>query len=226
MPLWLQVLVLSDLVGEEKAGLWAELLTGEPFICKLNGEVKYRCGQPMGAYSSWPMMALTHHYIISYAAERVNINPRGKYVILGDDVVIFDAILARSYKEVMASLDVPISSEKTHVSKDTCEFAKRWMWRGTEISPLPLEAFVETVGRYHLLAGTIEDAKRRGYEPKAGWTEALTELLTRLRVEGSHSSSLALLEVFQQLGVSKKVPDQGKGVLFKILHLFRGKEPE
>ncbi|KAF9914618.1 hypothetical protein FBU30_002438, partial [Linnemannia zychae] len=31
--------------------------------------VKYEVGQPMGAYSSWAMLALTHHIVVLYAAK-------------------------------------------------------------------------------------------------------------------------------------------------------------
>jgi hypothetical protein len=47
------------------------------------------------------------------------------YVVLGDDVVIADSAVAESYKRLLSSLDMPYSSAKTHVSKDSFEFAKR-----------------------------------------------------------------------------------------------------
>jgi len=50
----------------------------------------------MGAYSSWPIMALTHHLIILYAhklAGRRSI----KYAVLGDDALIYEEITFRKY---------------------------------------------------------------------------------------------------------------------------------
>jgi hypothetical protein len=38
----------------------------------------------------------------------------------------------------MARLGVDISSSKTHVSKDTYEFAKRWLRNNVELTGLPL----------------------------------------------------------------------------------------
>jgi hypothetical protein len=35
--------------------------------------VTYATGQPMGMYSSWPLMALVHHLIVRYSANLVNI---------------------------------------------------------------------------------------------------------------------------------------------------------
>lgn len=34
-------------------------------------KVRYAVGQPMGALSSWAMLALTHHLIVAMAARRV-----------------------------------------------------------------------------------------------------------------------------------------------------------
>jgi len=44
---------------------------------------------------------------------------------LGDDIVIKDNDVAARYREIMEALGVEISVQKTHVSKDTYEFAKR-----------------------------------------------------------------------------------------------------
>jgi hypothetical protein len=37
---------------------------------KLPEAVRYEVGQPMGALSSWAMLALTHHFIVQFAARR------------------------------------------------------------------------------------------------------------------------------------------------------------
>lgn len=89
-------------------------------------------------------MAITHHVIVHLAATRAEKPPWGKYVLLGDDIVIADKDIAREYRAVMSELDVPISDAKTHVSNDTCEFAKRWIHKGVEITPYPLPAILTT----------------------------------------------------------------------------------
>jgi hypothetical protein len=48
-----------------------------------------------------------------------------QYIILGDDIVIKDNDVASRYREIMEALGVEISVQKTHVSSDTYEFAKR-----------------------------------------------------------------------------------------------------
>jgi hypothetical protein len=36
-----------------------------------SGPYRYSVGQPMGAYSSWAMLAITHHYIVQQAYHQV-----------------------------------------------------------------------------------------------------------------------------------------------------------
>lgn len=66
LPIKLQVEVLRFFIGSG-AEAWAKLLIDRTYILadKKYGthEVKYSVGQPMGALSSWAMLALTHHLI-------------------------------------------------------------------------------------------------------------------------------------------------------------------
>lgn len=64
-------------------------------------------------------------------------------MLLGDDIVIANPSLAKAYLEIMDELKVPISLAKTHVSKDMYEFAKRLVYKGTEITPLPIPSIME-----------------------------------------------------------------------------------
>jgi hypothetical protein len=48
-----------------------------------------------------------------------------QYIILGDDIVIKNDNVAKTYIEVMEGLGVEISVQKTHKSLTTYEFAKR-----------------------------------------------------------------------------------------------------
>jgi hypothetical protein len=70
LPIEIQQTVL-DCCGIN-GSLWAELMDVTyvaPFDNKENlTEVRYAVGQPMGAYSSWAMLALTHHVIVNLAA--------------------------------------------------------------------------------------------------------------------------------------------------------------
>lgn len=77
LPLWLQKLILTFWLGQYFADAWAALLINRdysltiPFnVDGLPGRyrVRYAVGQPMGALSSWAMLALTHHFIVQYCA--------------------------------------------------------------------------------------------------------------------------------------------------------------
>jgi hypothetical protein len=63
--------------------------------------------------------------------------------MLGDDIVIKNNAVARRYISVLEKIGVETSVQKTHVSKDTYEFAKRWIQGNKEISGLPLNGLVD-----------------------------------------------------------------------------------
>jgi hypothetical protein len=91
----------------------------QPFTYK-NKLITYSVGQPMGAYSSWAMLALTHHVIV----QSCSTTPTLKYAILGDDVVVSDA-LQQEYLTRMKILGVNISLPKSLISTRFIEFAKK-----------------------------------------------------------------------------------------------------
>jgi hypothetical protein len=74
LPLLLQIYVLNALIpglGDH----WANLLVGRDYqVPKRKSEsslpetVRYATGQPMGALSSWAMLAITHHLIVQFSA--------------------------------------------------------------------------------------------------------------------------------------------------------------
>jgi hypothetical protein len=79
----------------------------------------------MGAYSSWATFTLTHHLVVAWAAKLSGLDNFNNYIILGDDIVINHDTVAQNYIAVMNKLGVEISLQKTHVSFNTYEFAKR-----------------------------------------------------------------------------------------------------
>lgn len=127
LPVALQVQILQAL-GLVWADAWAALLTKRPWWLG-SRPVKYAVGQPMGAYSSWAMLALTHHVIVQVAAFRAGWRHMFPYyAVLGDDIVIRDSRVAGEYQNLMATLGVPINMSKSLVSEKGClEFAKRWI---------------------------------------------------------------------------------------------------
>jgi len=78
----------------------------------------------MGAFSSWPVFALTHGLLVGFLASRCGA-PLSSFKILGDDIAIRDDRLSIQYLQALRDLDVPISTAKTMKSMTTFEFAKR-----------------------------------------------------------------------------------------------------
>lgn len=128
-PINFQMKVIGYLIGSERAIAWKRLMVDYEFECKTPNGVKhfsYSTGQPMGAYSSWPAMALSHHFLVRLSAIRAGITgPYCDYFLLGDDLVIYNDLVAEQYKILLKQYDMPFSEAKTHVSFDTFEFAKR-----------------------------------------------------------------------------------------------------
>jgi hypothetical protein len=141
-PILLQEAILRQMMDRRYSYFWMKLLVHEPFYYQ--GEhFSYKVGQPMGAYSSWAMFTLSHHFIVQYCANLIGEYPTKDYIMLGDDIVINNDNLANKYKEVIASIGVAISDAKSHSSYEQYEFAKRWFRNGIEISGIPLRGLVE-----------------------------------------------------------------------------------
>lgn len=90
----------------------------------------------MGAYSSWAMLALTHHVIVLVSAERAGLPDFKDYCILGDDVVIRNEAVANEYFNLMKSLGVSINLSKSVNSEEFAEFAKVWKGPNVNITPI------------------------------------------------------------------------------------------
>lgn len=175
-PLSLQTKVLEYALGEKYAEAWSFLMSGTAFLLGKDSSrpVWYNAGQPMGAYSSWAMFTLCHHFVMYVCLRKEGLPLDSKlYCILGDDIVIAHKGLAHRYRELMETLGVQISEMKTHVSEDTYEFAKRWVHKGKEISPFPVHGVLEVRRRYNLLLAIIHSTVGKGWIPIISVTESL-----------------------------------------------------
>lgn len=131
-------------------------MNGEAFATEV-GPMSYAQGQPMGAYSSWPMMALTHHFIVRYASYLIGLkSPR--YAILGDDALIVGDDLFASYKKVCDSLLMEVNVSKTFRSRKLFEFAKRFFYKNEEISAFPLGAILASQCDISRFSVTMDNA--------------------------------------------------------------------
>jgi hypothetical protein len=153
LPVLLSMYILSNFIGLPLAKLWRIIIVNRTFAfndkvaekLKVSNEgVKYRVGQPMGAYTSWAMLAITHHWIVQVAARRCY--PLAKptwfldYEVLGDDIVIFDSNVAEEYQNILSVLGCDINLNKSIIStaRPVFEFAKRTIWGSTNVSGVSL----------------------------------------------------------------------------------------
>jgi hypothetical protein len=66
LPIAVQVKILTPFIGEKASSAWASLLVDRQYW--LDSEsLRYTVGQPMGALSSWAMLAITHHFVVQLA---------------------------------------------------------------------------------------------------------------------------------------------------------------
>jgi hypothetical protein len=154
LPISLQAAIIGHWFGDRTAQLWRQILVSRPYHVVDSDQVKkygitpgdyhYAVGQPMGAYSSFAMLAVTHHFIVQWAYHLCY--PRARkwflgYELLGDDIVIFDRVVASKYLEIMASLGLEINLSKSIVSDPgtVVEFAKRTSYKGVDVSAVSLK---------------------------------------------------------------------------------------
>jgi hypothetical protein len=170
LPVALQVHLVNDLVGDISFGYhWASLLVGRKYkfyqlgYDKWHGDYLYAVGQPMGALSSWAMLALTHHFIVQCAAWRSRIIPVGtwysNYALLGDDLVIGDSAVKDEYLAILSSLGMEVNVHKSIISETgrCLEFAKRTIYLGTDVSPIPLK---EVASAQELLPALVQFGRK------------------------------------------------------------------
>jgi hypothetical protein len=147
LPMSLQVPLIQavfDLTVEE-AEAWRYTLVGRPYSVPVTGELlHYAVGQPMGAKSSWAMLAFTHHLIVQVAAWQSGL-PWNKlfkdYAVLGDDIVIFNKKVSKSYHQLILDLGVECNLAKSILSYKGLglEFAKKTFYQGNNVSPTPIK---------------------------------------------------------------------------------------
>jgi hypothetical protein len=168
LPVLLQGLLLAQIFGGKFAATWRRLLVGRNYylgsffakaakVADKGINLTYAVGQPMGAYSSWGMLALTHHAIVQYAAYKAGYKQWfDLYAVLGDDIVIAHDGTAKQYVKFCERIGLGIGIAKSLVAKGkTLEFAKKLYFRGEHVSGLPLKfwaAAQNTLGVAHALS--------------------------------------------------------------------------
>lgn len=140
----------------------------EPWV-----KLRYAVGQPMGALSSFAMLAVTHHFIVQFAYRTAYNMPMGLcftkdtwysgYECTGDDIIIFDAQVARAYKELLRAFGMPINETKSVVAKvPVTEYLKVTSYYGSNVGAVSWKMLMSgnsLMGRaniiFHLLSKGI-----------------------------------------------------------------------
>lgn len=131
-----------------------------PPIVRKTSRICFRTGQPLGYYASWPLFALSHHYVVWLAAKQAypDLDVFDRYALLGDDIVIADKAVAEQYRLILTELGVTISYSKSIISEYGClEFAKRFWVKDISVNLSPVSAELVSVSRS--ITGTIQLAE-------------------------------------------------------------------
>jgi hypothetical protein len=127
--------------GESISQAWLELIDREyttrgSAFEKITQSVRYSVGNGMGLFSSWPVMAITHHYIVSHLC-RV---PSNDYRLVGDDLLIKNNKQSYElYLQIMSHIGMSVNMTKTIVSESyphTIEFARNYIIKGCPINTI------------------------------------------------------------------------------------------
>nr|QXN75367.1 MAG: RNA-dependent RNA polymerase [Grapevine-associated mitovirus 14] len=141
MPKYIQAKVIEALLnvrnldGKRASEDWLNIVDREydTTASSLNNgqPIRYSVGQGMGLFTSWSIMAFTHHYIVNKLA---NIQD---YVLIGDDLCVIGD--ASNYFKIMKAIGVPINLTKTihsNSDKPNIEMARNFIIHGIKIKPL------------------------------------------------------------------------------------------
>jgi hypothetical protein len=167
-PAEIQRVLLFELLKDPdlSAALWT-LLAERTFTVAWSGEiVTYNCGQPMGAYSSWPLFALAHHLLVEYCAFKSGVRDvKSKYRLIGDDVIISDETVWTVYLKVVQDLGLEVNLGKTVISPSNgtysgAEVAKQLYLNGRCLTPLT-PGFVRNLRKVYMLNTCLQTIKDR-----------------------------------------------------------------
>jgi len=176
LPVDLQAKILDNLTGIPNFGnSWRSVVTDRTFELEGLGPIRYKVGQPMGFKSSFPMLGLTHHIIVQESAHRAGLENFKDYVILGDDIVIANDLVAQEYMVLMEQLGLDISVYKSIISDDkflapSAEICKRVFLNGKDISPIPTKLLATVIENGDMFYQLQDELAKRDFIPnKNSW---------------------------------------------------------
>jgi hypothetical protein len=199
------------------AKAWLSLITERVFEVVPPGEeisikegfknVRYNRGQPMGMYSSWGLLALTHHMMVQFCANRVlkantGVRPStwsdgplpfNDYLVLGDDIVIACKLVADEYVKFCERSYVILNMSKSLISDDSfMNFASQSVRGGVNYSPASLKDHFQVTSLTQRVALLSNLAKRQFFGEKLSLGILIRGLFTpqvwKTRIRASYRS--------------------------------------
>jgi hypothetical protein len=217
-PIDVQSQLLAIMIDcKNYAWAWKKTMVGFDFLTPDGNAIKYATGQPMGGRTSWSMFTISHHMVVQYAAFLHNQYPFKEYILLGDDIVIYNNIVAQEYLRIMDKLGVEISPTKTHKSYTTYEFAKRTFHKGIEVSGVPINSIYSTIKNPVYLLGSILNLYETGRSP---WTLIRSIEVARSLYSLETRSNKRLRYGFMLLDTFYAVFRYSRGSLIELRNLF------
>lgn len=213
LPITLQKVILEPLLGKSMSELWSKILIGRVYSLPENVgkhapmvpykgpySVLYKTGQPMGALTSWAMLALTHHFVVQYAAylaqgsKYLELGWFTHYAVLGDDIVIADKQVSQQYIKLMTvDLGVKVGIHKSLISPTgkALEFAKKFFYLIHDCSAVPLKevfagvrsvsALIELSIKYKASLSSLLFIAGKGYKAVSRLNANILEMPSRMR---------------------------------------------
>jgi hypothetical protein len=193
IPLNLYRALFSWVMPQKVVDLWIDLLVNRDFHIPRTmsrvapegpGTVRYTTGQPMGALTSWASMALVHHALVLWSAVNVGVTRSSAllafrdYLILGDDVVIANRLVAEEYIRICASLGIIIGLNKSFISDEGFfNFANQSFKGPVNVSPLSMKEEAQ-ITSLPARAELALRAVRRGWRQLTsnGWASSVLKL--------------------------------------------------
>lgn len=241
LPITLQKRILAYLFGSTYSEDWATVLVKRQYRVRyidikskqlVSDNLTYNVGQPMGALSSWGMLALTHHVLVQLSALRAGHRLLFKdYALLGDDIVIWNKPVALQYLKVMEGIGLDVNLTKSILSPKGLglEFAKKtFLFKDNttfDVSPLPLKeysaalessaSFVSFVRKYDLNLSTVKTLLGIGYRSSNSKRMRLFHL-AYMTPTNAHDFNMILRNIVSR----REYSESQFGILHAFTHTF------
>jgi hypothetical protein len=215
LPVELQARILLQL--GVPGDLWRDILR-RPYNYA-DVDYVYAVGQPMGAYSSFAMLALTNHVIVhsSMSENGVKYKPgSGQYAVLGDDVAISVKDVALTYIQKLEMIGVEVNPIKGFTGK-VIEFAKTLFHgpTGVNFTPVGAKIVLRSAREPIYFVTLLKDLINKGYLPILELS--LSTFNQYLTLFGKNSGPARDAWLFAFLGPQSGLWGQSEGNLDKNL---------